>query len=160
MFCDKCGAQVGESQNFCPACGKPVRSLMAKPDGAAIASHVRLLGIFWLAFSAFRLLPGLVILAVSQSNMDFLPPDVPSFVPQLIRMVGLFFIAAAVLGGAIGWGLLTWQPWARIGAIVFAFLSLLEVPFGTALGIYTLWILLPEKSNQEFRSRAIAVPAG
>jgi hypothetical protein len=30
-------------------------------------------------------------------------------------------------------------------------LSLFDVPFGTALGIYTLWVLLPARSEEEFR---------
>ena len=91
-----------------------------------------------------------------QTNLDFLPPDVPSFVPHLIRLVGLLSLGAAVLGGVIGWGLLTWQPWARLAAIVFGCISLVEVPFGTALGIYTLWALLPERSGREYRARALA----
>jgi hypothetical protein len=30
------------------------------------------------------------------------------------------------------------------------FLGLLRIPFGTALGIYTLWVLLPETSGKEY----------
>jgi len=30
----------------------------------------------------------------------------------------------------------------------------LNVPLGTALGIYTLWVLLPAKSEQEYRELA------
>jgi hypothetical protein len=34
--------------------------------------------------------------------------------------------------------------------IVVGFLALLRMPFGTALGIYTLWVLLPESSGREY----------
>ena len=39
-------------------------------------------------------------------------------------------------------------------ALVLGFLALIDVPLGTALGVYTLWVLLPERSEEEFRRRA------
>jgi hypothetical protein len=58
-----------------------------------------------------------------------------------------------VLGAAhllLAWGLFERQPWARTLGIVVSFLALLRMPFGTALGIYTLWVLLPESSAREY----------
>jgi len=64
-------------------------------------------------------------------------------------MVGLVMIALctflAVLGlpsVIAGWGLFAEKSWARPVALVLAVLHLPNVPFGTALGIYTLWALL------------------
>jgi hypothetical protein len=34
--------------------------------------------------------------------------------------------------------------------VVLGFLALLRFPLGTALGIYTLWVLLPEESSREY----------
>jgi len=51
-------------------------------------------------------------------------------------------------------GLLEREPWARTLALVLGFLSLFKVPVGTALGIYTLWVLLPAQSEQEYRRLA------
>jgi hypothetical protein len=34
--------------------------------------------------------------------------------------------------------------------VVIGFLALLRFPLGTALGIYTLWVLLPEESGREY----------
>ena len=50
-------------------------------------------------------------------------------------------------------------PWARVLGLVLGFLALLRPPFGTALGIYTLWGLLPDHSGQEYErlSRTTAV---
>jgi hypothetical protein len=41
-------------------------------------------------------------------------------------------------------------------AIVFGCIALIHFPFGTALGIYTLWVLLPAESEQEYRRSARA----
>jgi hypothetical protein len=35
-------------------------------------------------------------------------------------------------------------------AIIFGVLALLKIPFGTALGIYTLWVLAPQASGAEW----------
>jgi hypothetical protein len=36
--------------------------------------------------------------------------------------------------------------------LVLAFLALFNIPFGTALGIYTLWVLLPAGSDVEYQA--------
>jgi hypothetical protein len=117
-----------------------------------IAGHIRLLGILWLAVSAFRLIPGLIIGGFSFTGM--FPPEMPPFVRGIIPMMGLMFLVSAAIGVAVGCGLLMRQPWARMLAIIFGGIGLVDIPFGTALGIYTLWVLLPAQSEQEYRSMA------
>jgi hypothetical protein len=46
------------------------------------------------------------------------------------------------------------KSWGRVLAIVVAILSLIKIPFGTALGIYTLWVLLPSASAIEYEAIA------
>jgi hypothetical protein len=48
------------------------------------------------------------------------------------------------------------EPWARIVVLVLGFISLFNVPFGTAVGIYTLWALLPAQSEAEYDAMAAA----
>jgi hypothetical protein len=62
---------------------------------------------------------------------------------------GSLFIVAAC-GILLGWGLLRLQPWARMAAIVVGIVALLHPPFGTALGIYTLWVLLTDQGGVEY----------
>lgn len=122
------------------------------PVRSRIAGHIRLLGILWIAISAYRLLPGLFLFSFFRhGNAWFLPPEVPFFVHGIIRTVGSLFLAGGVLGIVAGWGLLERQAWARMLAIVLGCFSLVEMPLGTALGIYTLWVLLPAQSEQEYR---------
>ena len=51
---------------------------------------------------------------------------------------------------ALAWGLFQRQPWARMLGIILGVIMLIRIPFGTALGIYTLWVLAPESSAQEY----------
>ena len=151
MFGDRCGARLHDSQSFCPACGKAAGTVPLMPVQSRIGGHVRLLGILWLASSAMYLIPGLFLTSFFGNFWSFLPHGVPFFVHSLMRAAGVFFLAGAILGIAAGWGLLERQPWARMLAIVLGCFQLLHMPFGTALGVYTLWVLLPAKSEEEYR---------
>jgi len=63
-------------------------------------------------------------------------------------------LAKAAFGFMAGWGLLQREPWARILTLVLGFISLFNVPFGTAVGVYTLWVLLPQQSQEEYDAMA------
>jgi len=56
----------------------------------------------------------------------------------------------ALLSLVTGISLLMRKSWGRVLAIVVAILSLIKIPFGTALGIYTLWVLMPSASAIEY----------
>jgi hypothetical protein len=69
---------------------------------------------------------------------------------------GMMMIVAAFIGLLsipniiAGWGLLKRKPWARVLAIVLACLSLLNMPIGTAIGAYSLWVLLNDETRRLF----------
>jgi hypothetical protein len=150
MFCDGCGTQLSGSATFCSRCGKSLGATPLMPREGRIAGHVRLLGILWLAISALRLIPGLVLMAFASTRL--FPPGVPPFVATLLPAIGMVFLFCAGIGIAAGWGLLARQPWARMLAIVFGAISLVDIPFGTAIGVYTLWVLLPAEHEEEYRA--------
>jgi hypothetical protein len=64
--------------------------------------------------------------------------------------LGIFLGFFGVVHLALAWGLFERQSWARILGLVLGILALLRFPFGTALGIYTLWVLAPEPSAREY----------
>ena len=155
MFCHVCGGRLEPSASFCPFCGRPVGGAPLMPAQGRIAGHVRLLGILWLAMSAFHLLPALFMFSVFRFHGPALwMPGAPPFVFGFMRAVGTLFLAGGIVGIIAGWGLLDRQPWARMLAIVLGCLNLLNLPFGTVLGIYTLWVLLPAESEEEYRRLA------
>ncbi len=153
MFCDRCGTRLNEGQTFCPSCGKAIGAgPPLAPSRGRIAGHVRLLGIFWLADGGLHLIPGLFLLTFfHQGMLGHYVPGIPGFVFGIVHLMGLALVAGSVLALVAGWGLLDRQPWARMLVIVLGILNLLNVPFGTALGIYTLWVLLPAESEEEYR---------
>jgi uncharacterized membrane protein (DUF2068 family) len=64
----------------------------------------------------------------------------------------IFLGGLAALQLVLGWGLLTKKQWARILGIILGVISLIRFPLGTALGIYTLWVLLSKDGSAEFAS--------
>jgi hypothetical protein len=151
MFCDTCGAEVVAGQKFCPNCGKALGAASG-PSEDRMFSHFRLLGIFWIIISAFRLLGGLTVLFVANVVIRAVLRDVPvrNFVPALVSGVGVFLLVGAALGFLAGWGLLQREDWSRLLTLILAFLSLLDVPFGTALGIYSIWALMSAEGERGF----------
>jgi hypothetical protein len=129
----------------------------AHPLPNRVREHIRLLGILWLALSALNAVAGVVLFIIGNTvfahlhEMGGVPPDVPAgFLHSLFSTIGVLVLAKAALGFLAGWGLLRREPWARMLTIVLSFLALFNVPFGTALGIYSLWVLLSAESEREY----------
>jgi hypothetical protein len=170
-YCSACGKQlltgpaVGTGAQAAPA-------VMMQPpvhiagDGR-VRRNLNIVAGFWIAAGLLRLLAfgGLLMFRglFFNSGWDWMGTGgwpfsgafgiKPFLIGGLISggaMLALFAVAYLVFA----WGLLERQPWARMLGIVLAFLALLRIPFGTTLGIYTLWVLLPESSGREYDALA------
>jgi hypothetical protein len=166
MFCDGCGAEVQPGQSFCSRCGKQIVGsvISMQPSRSRVQQHIHLLGILWLAISALNVVGGVVLYILANTLFahmhDLGAPEAPTaFLRPLLSVVAIFILAKAAFGFMAGWGLLKREPWARILTLVLAFLALVNVPFGTALGVYTLWVLLPGTAEQEYEALAASQAA-
>lgn len=144
MSCDQCGTQIANGAKFCPSCGKVLGNVRVMPAEGRLTRHLRLMAILWLAGGALNLLAAGGAWLVSRFVLvPLISKGVPGFVAPLVMGVATFIFVKAVACFATGWGLLERESWARVLALVLAFVSLLNFPLGTALGICTLWVLLP-----------------
>lgn len=158
MFCDRCGASVPPNQRFCGNCGKELvaGAVLASPSRGRVEEHARLLGILWLALSALNAVGGLLMLIVANTifahGHEFgVGANVPSdFLHVMVSAIGGLILVKAAASLFAGWGLLRHEPWARMLTIVLSFLALFNIPFGTILGVYGLWVLLPSESEREY----------
>jgi hypothetical protein len=71
----------------------------------------------------------------------------------IMGIVAIFFGLLSLPSLLGGWGLLNYKPWARILIIVLSVLNLLNIPFGTLIGGYSLWVLLNDETQQILRAR-------
>jgi hypothetical protein len=67
--------------------------------------------------------------------------------PAFFHLIWIFLVLRAALAIAAGWGLMEHTQWGRMVAIVAAIFSLLKFPFGTAIGIWTLVVLLGYRNS-------------
>ena len=84
-------------------------------------------------------------------------PHLPFFLPGMLHGIGMMTMAVGIAGLLAGWGLIERQPWAQDPGHRDGILALFHFGLGTVLGIYTLWVLLPAESAQEYQRTARAV---
>jgi hypothetical protein len=112
--------------------------------------HIALGGFGILAALGFLLLFGGIAGVVGMTDTN---PDSRVAVPILGGIGAIIFIVVMVLsipGVIAGVGLLKLAPWARILTIVLSALNLLNVPIGTAMGIYAIWALTKRETEELF----------
>lgn len=128
--------------------------------------HVNLLAILWSVWGALTILVGVstMLLAVGALAAVIGPRG-----ETLAFAAGLTAAAFALTGGfALLWGGV--HVWAgalvrrkaaagRVLSLGLAVLNLLILPFGTALGIYALWILLTNEGRRLFEPHPAAAVA-
>jgi len=161
MFCDRCGSPIQADQRFCSSCGRDFSGVAAtyRMGPNRVQEHLRFIAILWIALSVINALGGAVLLILANTLFPHLhelpnvPSDVPTgFLSSLFCTLGILVLIKAAAGFLAGWGLLQRERWARTLTLVLSFLALLNIPLGTALGVYSLWVLLPERSEREYQA--------
>lgn len=164
MFCSGCGHALEAGQGFCPQCGRPAAAPVPPVPGfqfqvESYAGKVKALSVVWYIYAGFSVLAGFIGLAFAHAflgghmgpwmNGPWMHGPMPPMWlgPEILRFAWIFILCRAVLALVAGWGLMEHQPWGRIVAIVAAFLNLLKFPFGTAVGIWTLVVLLGYRNS-------------
>jgi hypothetical protein len=127
-------------------------------QGAVMTTHVKVVAVLYLFLSAFGLLAALVVSMVFgvagtivRGNAE--PNDAAIALPiiGLTATVAVAYLVLTALPGLVaGVGLLKLRPWARVLGIVVAVFYLIHIPFGTAIGIYALWVLLNSDTERLF----------
>lgn len=121
-------------------------------------THVKVLGVLNIVLGALGALAGMVVLLVfggiagivstSANTQDALTAvPILGLVGAGVCILLLVLSLPAIIAGV---GLLKYRRWGRILAIVLSALNLLNVPIGTALGVYGLWVLLNAETESLF----------
>lgn len=122
-----------------------------------VARHLTVLGVLWIVTSVSGLIPGMTLLHFGHMHFPFmmgLPGPMHTFLAPFLGGIGILLSAFSIAGVIAGWGLLARCSWARTLAIILGCIRLIRFPLGTALGIYTLWVLAPAGAERDYRSLA------
>jgi|WetSurMetagenome_2_1015567.scaffolds.fasta_scaffold22968_1 hypothetical protein len=114
-------------------------------------NHITLLGVLHIARGAFVLLVGVLLFAVLTGigaiSEDSTALGVLGFIGTALMLILSALAVPSILAGI---GILLRREWGRILALVVGILSLIDIPIGTAIGVYSIWVLMNDETRMLF----------
>ena len=124
---------------------------MNKQSYQSMEQHIILLGWLHIATNALLILiAGFMFVMMVGIGLTSDDAEAVRVMPIVGTAVGGLMTTLALPGILTGIGLLKRKPWSRIAAAVLGIINLMNFPFGTAVGVYTLWILLQNEAADHF----------
>jgi hypothetical protein len=119
-------------------------------------SHKKILGVLFIVFSAMGLM-GLLFfdffvdffVNIAANEGDPVPQEL-LWIFDLLRSVfwgiAIIFLIPKII---IGFGLINQRKWANVPSLVYGILGLINFPFGTLVGIYSILIYVAKPDKEE-----------
>ncbi len=120
--------------------------------------HLRMVAALHVILGGLGILGGILVLGVLLGVAQLVQfaatgHDAWLAVPILGAVGAVVFTTTTVLSLPsliAGWGLFQRRPWGRILGIIASALHLVNLPLGTVVGVYSLWVLLSRESDALF----------
>ncbi len=113
--------------------------------------HVTLVAAIHIGFGIFGMLIALIVFTAIVGGGILSGDSEAMAITSIVGTVIAFFLSLKSIPDIIGGiGLLKRKSWARIVLLIIGCLDLLEIPIGTAVGAYTIWVLLNEETVRLF----------
>lgn len=114
--------------------------------------HITFVGALHIGFGILGLLGALAVYLSFHFAFNFIENEpiaekVLSFVGGTLSFIILFFSTLGIIGGA---GLFSYKPWARVLVMIVSAINCLNIPIGTAKGVYSIWVLMQPESMELF----------
>jgi hypothetical protein len=114
--------------------------------------HVSFVGALHIGFGILGLIGALAIFFGFQFLYEFVQDEpiaeqVLSYVGNTLALIIIFFSSLGIIGGI---GLFSFRSWARILVMIVSAMNCLNVPVGTAKGIYSIWVLMQPETIELF----------
>lgn len=116
-----------------------------------MSKHVTFVAALHIGFGILKLIGSVAVFFFINLAQSFVDVEIATSVLVIIKiLVSTLMGTAAILGIIGGIGLLSYKNWARILVIVLSALNCLNVPIGTAKGVYSIWALLQDDTLRLF----------
>ena len=117
--------------------------------------HINVIAALQIGLSIFNLLIAFLIFTVLKLVGGFVDDANGATVLSIIAdILAIVFIIISVPGILAGMGLYKRKEWARILTLVLSFIEIFSFPFGTAIGIYSIWTLIQPETVTAFGRRS------
>ena len=152
MFCNRCGTEIRAGFEACAKCGRRIGDPVSGIAQSRLERHLRTLATLWMAIGGLFLIPAVGLMVFGQDLRFMVREQEPwAGVWQVLLIVASGTLLILAAGGVcVGLGLMQRAPWARTAAIILGVLALFHPPLGTALGVYSLWVLLADEGGNEY----------
>ena len=115
--------------------------------------HIMIVAAIRIAFSAIGLfIAFIVFVAVVGGGRLSQDPEAIQVTSIVGPIVAFFFVALSIPGLIGGIWLIKRKGWARVLVLILSILDLINIPFGTIFGIYSLLVLLNKNTAELFES--------
>ena len=116
--------------------------------------HVSFVGALHVGFGILGLVGALAVYFGFHFVFNFIEDEpiakeVITHLGNAIALMLLFFSSLGIIGGI---GLFSYQPWARILVMIVSAMNCLNVPVGTAKGVYSIWVLMQPETIELFNA--------
>ena len=122
--------------------------------------HITIVAALQIGWSILGLVLGLFLL-ILLGTLGAISGEEEALVilPLIGLLLGGTLIILSALGILGGFGLLKYRNWARMLILVLSALDLLNFPLGTALAVYTIWVLVQGETARLFGQQPVQAVA-
>ena len=114
--------------------------------------HVSVVAALQIGLGIFCILAGIIVMVI-MGLVGGIANDANA--NMVLTLIGKIIVGVCIVlsipGIIAGIGLLQHKEWARILTLVLSAINLMNVPVGTAIGIYSIWALVQEEVVALFR---------
>ncbi len=108
-------------------------------------NHLTVVAALQVGFSLLGILAAIIVYTVLHSVMHIADdPEATPLLSLVARWGSLFFLLVSIPGLIGGIGLFMKKKWARILVLVISVFDLLNIPIGTIIAVYSIWVLVQD----------------
>jgi hypothetical protein len=118
----------------------------------SMKQHVSFVGALHIGFGILGLIGALAVYITFNFAHGFvesepIAEEILTFLGGTLSLLILFFACLGIIGGI---GLFSYKPWARILVMIVSAINCLNIPIGTAKGVYSIWVLMQPETIELF----------
>ena len=115
--------------------------------------HINVVAALQIGLSIFNLFIAFLIFTVLKLvGVSVDEPEGGMVLSIIADVLAIVFIVISVPGLLAGLGLYKRKEWARILTLILSIIEIFSFPFGTAIGIYSIWALIQPETVSAFEN--------
>ena len=129
-----------------------------RKGNGTMEKHITFVGALQIGYNSFGILAAMAVFlfVVGGGLVGGLISDEEIVIPITFfvgTVISLWLVVISVPGIIGGIGVLRRQSWARYRVLVLSVLDLFSFPIGTAIGAYSIWVLVQDETAELLTSR-------